>query len=681
MGMDKSLKPGFQTEELKYISSRNHVLMGVGYPNANLRNIGNKGSNLTIAVLSMNRSSLTIRLMESIKNVIPDFAGEFLIGDNGSEESEKDKIKEKMKQMPYRCRMIEFDKNYGVAGGRNRINKHVESDWIFQLDNDVYFIGNPLPKIQKDIAKLGCHFMSVPILNKENHGVFLYGGHLYIEALNNGISIGGGSAYISASIEPNNEYEPFLCTFLSGGVSVINKNTFFSCGGYDEGMFIGFEDTEFSLRLFQSGYKIGACGIACIIHDHPQPEIKIDADYERQRFSNSKLYESAKYFEKKHGFKVWNPMVESWLSDQLKNLLGESAEPNKESVKVVKYKKPNILLVVDYPHWALYNIAQQIIQNCSDTYSFKLLCLSDIDNLNAVFLAAHDCELIHFFWRSWLSDANDDYTKGYANRFGMRSEDFDRLYVDNKIVTTSVYDHLYLEDGFDITKKLFIDENSIVKGYTVSSEILKNIYDKDERIKIKPKMVITDGVDLHLFKPSRLERFNNIQKGDKLVIGWAGNSKWAHEKEDFKGLHTILRPAVEELQAEGYPVELEICDSSVNKIPHSEMPKYYEKIDLYVCVSKIEGTPNPILECMACGVPFISTKVGIVPEVAGEVQKLYILQERSISCLKNKLIEILDNPGILKILSDENLNSIKYWDWKDRARKFIDFWNSYLIQK
>ena len=88
-------------------------------------------------------------------------------------------------------------------------------------------------------------------------------------------------------------------------------------------------------------------------------------------------------------------MVESWLSDQLKNLLGESAEPNKESVKVVNIKA-NILLVVDYPHWALYNIAQQIIQNCSDTYSFKLLCLSDIDNLNAVFLAAHDCELIHF---------------------------------------------------------------------------------------------------------------------------------------------------------------------------------------------------------------------------------------------------------------------------------------------
>ena len=98
MGMDKSLKPGFQTEKLKYISSRNHVLMGVGCPNANMRNIGNRGSNLTIAVLSMNRSSLTMRLMESIKNIMNDFESEFIIGDNGTEESEKDKIKEKMKQ-------------------------------------------------------------------------------------------------------------------------------------------------------------------------------------------------------------------------------------------------------------------------------------------------------------------------------------------------------------------------------------------------------------------------------------------------------------------------------------------------------------------------------------------------------------------------------------------------------
>ena len=103
--------------------------------------------------------------------------------------------------------------------------------------------------------------MSVPILNKENHGVFLYGGHLYIEALNNGISIGGGSAYISASIEPNNEYEPFLCTFLSGGVSVINKNTFFPVVVTMRGCLLGLKIQSFHYVCSRVGIKLERVGL------------------------------------------------------------------------------------------------------------------------------------------------------------------------------------------------------------------------------------------------------------------------------------------------------------------------------------------------------------------------------------------------------------------------------------
>ena len=62
-----------------------------------------------------------------------------------------------------------------------------------------------------------------------------------------------------------------------------------------------------------------------------------------------------------------------------------------------------------------------------------------------------------------------------------------------------------------------------------------------------------------------------------------------------------MKPVVEELQSEGYPIELKLCDSNEKMIPHHEMPDWYASIDLYICMSKIEGTPNPILECMACG--------------------------------------------------------------------------------
>ena len=160
--MDNALKPGYQVNKLTYISSASHRFIGTGTRNL-LENIGSNGYNLTIAVLMMNRSSLTIRLMDSIKKELPDFQGEFLIGDNGSTESELNTIKRYFKEMPFKCRCVEFGANYGVAGGRNRLCREVRTDWIFLLDNDIYFIQNPLKKIQEDIATLGCHFMCIPL--------------------------------------------------------------------------------------------------------------------------------------------------------------------------------------------------------------------------------------------------------------------------------------------------------------------------------------------------------------------------------------------------------------------------------------------------------------------------------------------------------------------------------------
>lgn len=668
---------GWMAKELKYISSDYHRLIGVGSNQKYMfQSIGAFGENLTVAVLSMNRSSLTIKLMRSIAACIPDFKGEFLIGDNGSQQEEKDRLYAAMKEMPYRCRMIEFDRNYGVAGGRNRLFKEVQTDWIFSLDNDIYFISNPIEQINRDIGMLGCHFMCMPLINEEDRKIFLAGGHLYVEEAKSGISVGGSTAYLNAGSE-DTRLDSFLCTFLPGGTSILRKDTFFACGGFDEGMFVGFEDSEFSMRLFQMGYKIGSCGIACVVHDHPKPENQGDKDYEKQRFSNVKLLESARYFEKKQRVCVWNPMVEDWLNERLRELLDEEKLPVSQKNDVKKVR-PKVLLVVDTPGWALDNIAKQILTHCSDEFEIKILYLSDVNLVTEVYFAGADCDLIHFLWRPWVTDHNGDYSRSYAGTIGMDPDAFHRTYVKGKTTCVSVYDHLFLEDDFSFTEKLFTDPESPVVSYSVSSEILNEIYRQDDRIRLKPECVITDGVNLDMFQPKNLTRFRNRERNRPLVIGWAGNSKWAAQKEDFKGLHTLLKPAVEQLQNEGYAIELKLCDSQVKKIPHHEMPDYYAGIDLYVCMSKIEGTPNPILECMACGVPFVSTRVGIVPEAAGPLQTEYILKERSVECLKERLVDILEHPEVLGELSAENQVSIQSWNWRDRARKFIPLWKNAL---
>lgn len=168
------------------------------------------------------------------------------------------------------------------------------------------------------------------------------------------------------------------------------------------------------------------------------------------------------------------------------------------------------------------------------------------------------------------------------------------------------------------------------------------------------------------------------------MIGWVGNSKWCvgqSDISDLKGIHTIIKPSVDELKAEGYNIELRTSDKNNKVIPHNKMPNFYNSIDIYACASMCEGTPNPVLEAMACGVPIISTDVGIVREVFGEKQVKYIVAERSKECFKNKLRHLLNNLEELQVLSNENLEQIQAWDWKIVSEKFRNYFRIVLEKK
>ena len=329
-------------------------------------------------------------------------------------------------------------------------------------------------------------------------------------------------------------------------------------------------------------------------------------------------------------------------------------------------KTPKILLVVDVKDWCFWNIAHEIKKNLKE-FAITIIPLEELDNnLVKLFFYAKDFDLIHFFWRGHLSFFNDNVN--YMNECGISYEDFMNNYVYNKIITTSVYDHLYLDDA-DFTNNMF----RVVKNYSVSSKKLKKLYDENTEINKKPMMVITDGVDLDLFKLTKKRDFKN----KKITIGWVGNSLWQNGQNDIKGFNTILKPVLESLKEEGYPIECYFADKQTNFILHKDMPAYYQKIDICLCASLNEGTPNPVLEAMAMGAAIISTDVGIVKDALGKKQQEFIVK-RTKEDFKEKIIKLINNPELLKELSEENLHQIKKWDWKIITKDFQKFFKENL---
>lgn len=628
--------------------------------------IGSNGENLTIMVLTYNRSNATITLLKSIQKHVPNFLGEVLLLDNHSDKSELDKVKKEIEKLSINVRIIEFDKNYGVAGGRNRGIEFVNTDWVMSLDNDIYLIANPLESIDDALKLLGCHFLNIPLLDEKGKNYFLNGGHLYFETDGDEIDVGGGSLFEQTNVEQFNDAKPSLSTFFAGGTSVFKKKTFIEMGKYDEGYFIGFEDTDFSLRLFQSGYKIGNCVGNFLIHNHVVDDSAQSVKYEKNRFSPDIIYKSAMHFEEKWGYRVWNKNVALWLEKRRRDL-----NISEKNIKNKCVERPKLALVVDVYNWCFWNISKQLEKYLSDKFNIEIVVMEDYNDIYDALIYLKKFDLIHFFWRGSLLGINEEDDWSFTQKYGISYTYFKNEILSKMHITTSIYDHLYLDNDIEYTKKIL----DIAKEYTASSNILNDIYQKlDIR---KPEVTVTDGIDLDKFYCTNDAKYVDI-KNRKIIFGWVGNSAWNADEVDFKGFNTIIKPALDELIKEGYPIDTYFADKQIRQIPFDEMNNYYNSIDVILCASKAEGTPNPVLEAMATGTVVISTNVGIVPDALGKNQSKYILAERTKDELKKKIIMLIENLDSIEKLKEENLKRIKNWSWQIKANEFGKFFENCL---
>jgi MoaA/NifB/PqqE/SkfB family radical SAM enzyme/GT2 family glycosyltransferase len=695
-----AISPGLRRTQ--YVFDERHSILSDAGADVFGPNVGADGRNLTIAFLSLNRAKLSIRLLESIRAHLVNFAGEVLIGDNGSSPAELDSLEAYLQTFPYRARLLKFGSNLGVGRGRNRLMQEARTHWVISLDNDIYFTENPIRQLQNELGTLGCHFMSFPLLNPDGATLAAHGGCLQTVIQNDRPRLTINPVMVPGMpVEPEGSNElfdqAFLCTFLFGGASILNRPSFNRMGGFDAQMQVGFEDIDFSLRLFREGMKVGTSALRFLVHDHPKAESTSDSDYEKTRFSRRALYDAALHLEQKSGFKIWGDEVDNWLrTNEDKQGWEASSHPLDGREQPASGTRPRIALVTDTDNWAFANIANQLKRHLGDRFDFEVISLvnlADIEKsrwfatncrgffadggasaLGTMLVATEGFDVVHIFWREFLTIVDTPMLEDYATRLGMTYPEFRRRFIEGRTISTCVYDHLFLDqEGIARHERIFTE---LANRYYVSSERLAKIYEAIPSVP-DPSATLPDGVDLSLFRPKGLDRFATIATRP-IRVGWVGHSGWAATLEDFKGVESILKPALQQLQQEGYPLAADFADRKEQFRPHARMPEYYAGIDLLICVSKIEGTPNPVLEAMACGVPIITTDVGIVPQVFGPKQKSFILEERSIDCLMAAIRRLLSQPSCFQELSRENLDSIKAWDWSVRAEAFAGYFDRLL---
>lgn len=340
-----------------------------------------------------------------------------------------------------------------------------------------------------------------------------------------------------------------------------------------------------------------------------------------------------------------------------------------------------IAIITDVPNWA-FDLGAKLIKKELKGYAIVDIFAIHVEPYNDdLFMLLEDVkeyDYIHFLWRkNLLSFKSEEFKQklAYAN---IDYSEYLQYFVPK--ITTAVCDHMFLSlEEIELYKDVF---NKFCRKYYTISKRLYDIYNNIPDYK-SPSRILFDTFDKDIFKPQNLERFDNKDSSQPLIIGWVGNSAWNSKDGagiDYKGLHTILNPVLDELILEGFNIKKAYADKQIKFTPNHEMPNYFKNIDIYITCSYQEGTPRPLLEAMACGVPVIATDVGIAPEILGNTQKDFLIGDRTKledtqirSNLKQAIIELYNNRTLLKKLSQENIKQSKKLDSTNYKKAYIDF--------
>lgn len=183
---------------------------------------------------------------------------------------------------------------------------------------------------------------------------------------------------------------------------------------------------------------------------------------------------------------------------------------------------------------------------------------------------------------------------------------------------------------------------------------------------------ISNGVDLEKYRVTT----PTSQRPAKAI--WLGNAG--------KGLHDILEP----LRKKCPNIEFEFRVKTGKEwdpethlpnmdllLTDEQMVEWYNTAKYVLCCSETEGTPNYVLEAMACGCVPITTRVGNMLEFKNQAACVYC--NRSVEAFAMALDNV---PG--SRIARERLGKleIQNWHWKDRSVLFYDlFRRLVLLQK
>ncbi|MBN1231577.1 MAG: glycosyltransferase family 4 protein, partial [Anaerolineales bacterium] len=183
----------------------------------------------------------------------------------------------------------------------------------------------------------------------------------------------------------------------------------------------------------------------------------------------------------------------------------------------------------------------------------------------------------------------------------------------------------------------------------------------DEKIKLRMKLGIPE---------------NSICIGSFLKdgVGW----EEGHEPKLIKGPDIFLE-VIEKIHQQ-YPLHILLSAPARGYIKHGlekigvtyshvilenypELASLYQAIDICLVTSREEGGPKSVVEAPACGIPLVSTRVGMAPDLIEHKFNGLLADSEDVTTLVKNIAMLIEDINLRNKIVANGLDDVKQYDW------------------
>lgn len=112
----------------------------------------------------------------------------------------------------------------------------------------------------------------------------------------------------------------------------------------------------------------------------------------------------------------------------------------------------------------------------------------------------------------------------------------------------------------------------------------------------------------------------------------------------------------------------------IGRVENSEMPKIYDKTDVFLNASLVDNMPLSFIEAFSCGLPVVSSNAGGIPFLVKAGETGILVEKNDCEALARAAIELIENPKFAEeIVSQARVESQKY-----NSKRVAELWRNFF---